>query len=108
MLKLINTETGAIVTEGSMLRPVHGGQAWRLEAVHQDRLHVSQSHHQLGRVHKEFHPRVFGLHVEVDVKVWQDRAELIAWIKRQLIGLAGLFVGGFIAWWVAEILGHLG
>jgi hypothetical protein len=72
--KIMNKETGAVVPLGTMLHTSHPSArpgTWRLEnhALRngEHTLHVSRSHHRMGRVHREFHPHVFGLTVEIEV-----------------------------------------
>jgi hypothetical protein len=77
--KIVNAESGALVPLGTMLHTAHPSArpgTWRLEN-HNVRngehvLHVSRSHPRMGRVHREFHPTVFGLTVEIDVVWYRD------------------------------------
>lgn len=77
--KIVNPETGKVVPLGTMLHTAHPSArpgTWRLER-HVPRgddhaLHVSRSHPRMGRIHKEFHPTVFGLIVELDIRWYRD------------------------------------
>jgi hypothetical protein len=105
-MKLVHAETARVINPGSMLHAT-SGPAWRYERivphpVDGHRVHVSRHHPKLGRVHKEFHPSIFGCCVVIDVKFYADTAKIkhcISVLGTQLILLT---LGGFIAWWVAE------
>lgn len=111
--RVVNSE-GAEIVSGTMLHMTSGpaaGQAWRLEKVAhkpdgEHHLHVSRSVPKLGRVHKEFHPRLFGLAVVVDVKFYADTVKLRAALRA--IGAQSVLLtsGGVIAWAVGEYLNH--
>jgi len=76
-MQLINAN-GEIVESGAKLRVAHGreiGQMWLYSHVVEHpvdghRVHVTRRHTRLGHIHREFHPRVFGLEVKVDI-TWQ-------------------------------------
>ena len=77
--KIVNVETGAVVPLGTMLHTAHPSArpgTWRLEnhlpKGTEHVLHVSRSHPRMGRVHREFHPSVFGLTVEIDIVWYRD------------------------------------
>lgn len=82
MAKLI-TAAGTEAIEGiTALRIANGpslGQHWRYERLTHDRVdgehrvHASKSGGKRGRVHREFHPHVFGATVVVDI-TWRRRA----------------------------------
>lgn len=109
-MKLV-TEAGAETRPGAMLHMTTGpsiGQAWRFERIAtkhdgDHHVHVSRCHPKLGRVHKEYHPRLFGCAVVIDVKIYADRQKLMAWARNVLTQTVLLTVGGFIAWGCAEI-----
>jgi hypothetical protein len=105
----MHSETGDVVDPGSMIHVTAGpsvGQAWRFERIipHQDghKIHCTRSHPRTGRLHREFHPRVFGCHVVIDVKWYRDRQRMAGWASAVLTQLVLLTVGGVIAWLIAE------
>jgi hypothetical protein len=73
-MRLINAQ-GQEITPGARLRVAEGrdsGQVWLYShtiehPVDGHRVHVTRRHPRIGHVHREFHPRVFGLHVEIDI-----------------------------------------
>lgn len=77
--KIIRQDTGEVVPLGTMLHTAHPSArpgTWRLES-HVPRgsehaVHVSRFHPRMGRVHKEFHPSIFGLVVEIDIVWYRD------------------------------------
>ncbi len=78
-MRLINAQDVEIPT-GARIRVVEGretGQLWQYSHVVEHpvdghRVHVTRRHPRVGHVHREFHPRVFGLHVVVDI-TWKRR-----------------------------------
>ncbi|MDQ1033581.1 MULTISPECIES: hypothetical protein [Streptomyces] len=99
-MRLVNSETGAEIAQGALLHMASGpsaGQAWRFERLmpHPDghRVHVTRTHPRMGRVHREFHPRIFGAQVEIDVRWYREvgHAAHHAWAKGSDYLLAGLF-----------------
>jgi len=78
--KIVSLETGKVVPLGTMLRavdPVAQPYAWHLDAhnAHPDGTHsvsVSRHHPKFGRVKHVFHPRVFGLVIELDIVWYRD------------------------------------
>jgi hypothetical protein len=115
-MRVVNTSTQCEVEPGTMLHMISGpsaGQAWRLEKVatrhdgdHQ--LHVSRSLPKLGRVHREFHPRLFGCVVVIDVKFYADVQKLKHACAFLLTQFTLLFIGGVIAWLIADYMSHGG
>lgn len=102
-MQLVHSATGTVVEAGAMLRPVTGGKAWRLDRISStDSLGCSQIHPHLGRVHREFHPKAFGLHVEISVRVWADWATFRSALRGWLITLTGATGAGVVAWIVAH------
>lgn len=73
-MRLINAQDVEI-SPGARLRVVEGrdaGQVWQFSHVIEHpvdghRVHVTRRHPRIGHVHREFHPRAFGLHVVVDI-----------------------------------------
>lgn len=72
-MELISEATGAAITPGAMLRAIQGphmGTHWRFHE-----LKMTDTGHRVcvsrpvsaGRVHREFHPGVFGLKVVIDI-----------------------------------------
>lgn len=74
-MRLINEATETEVEYLATIRCVAGpltGQAWRYEKIIErdrngHRVHCTRSHPKLGRVHREFHPSVFGCRVEREI-----------------------------------------
>lgn len=115
-MRVVNTDTQCEVEPGTMLHMISGpsaGQAWRLEKVAtkndgDHHLHVSRSLPKLGRVHREFHPRLFGCAVVVDVKIYADvqrLKRLATFVVQQFILL---FIGGVVAYLIADYMSHGG
>jgi hypothetical protein len=105
----MHEETGEAIDPGSMIHLTSGpsaGQAWRFERVvpHPDghKIHCTRSHPRTGRLHREFHPRLFGCRVVVDVAWYRDRPRMKRWLSVSVTQFALLTVGGVIAWLVAE------
>ena len=73
-MRLINAQDREI-PQGARLRVAEGpdaGQTWVYSHVVEHpvdghRVHVTRRHSRIGHVHREFHPRVFGLRVVVDI-----------------------------------------
>lgn len=107
MSKLI-TAAGVTAEPGiTRLRVVNGpslGQMWRYERLAVDhidgehRVHASRSGGKQGRIHKEFHPHVFGATIVIDV-TWGRKIQVGAvkarrragdWLMAGLVGLIPL------------------
>lgn len=108
-MRLMYSESGDVIRPGTMIHMTSGpstGQAWRFERItpHQDghRIHCTRSHPRTGRLHREFHPRVFGCHVAADICWYRDRARIARWISVLVTQTVVLTIGGVIAWLVAE------
>lgn len=105
---------GVQIAPGTMLHMTSGpsiGQIWRLEKVaHRENgdhhLHMSRSVPKIGRVHKEFHPKAFGVQIVMDVKIYADRARVAAALRGLTTQAVLLTSGGVIAWAVGEYLNH--
>lgn len=124
-MQLINAQ-GVAVQEGARLRAIQGretGQVWRYSHVVEHpidghRVHVSRRHLQLGHIHREFHPGVFGLHVKVDVtwrkhlrnKVHHFRVKFDEYLIAGIVALLplALFEQYHLAERVTEVLPFLG
>lgn len=73
-MRLINAQN-VEVQPGARIRVTEGpdtGQTWQFSHVVEHpvdghRVHVTRRHPRMGHVHREFHPRVFGLRVIVDI-----------------------------------------
>lgn len=109
MNKLMHTETGTVVDPGSVLHLASGpstGQAWRFVRIveHEDghKIQCSRSHPKLGRVHREFHPHLFGCHIVIDVKFYADRVRILRAVRSMAVSGAGAFGAAVVAWLVAE------
>jgi hypothetical protein len=80
MHKLLAAD-GSDLHPGAMLHMLNGasaGPVWRYEhiAVHEHcehHVHVTRSHPKFGRIHREYHPRVFGCTITLDI-TWRRRA----------------------------------
>ena len=100
-MKLVNSASGSEINCGTMLHMVAGptlGQAWRYERItpHDTdghRVHCTRVHPRMGRVHREFHPRVFGATVVIDVRWYRDIHHTAhrAWLKIDDYLFAGIF-----------------
>lgn len=74
-MRLINEATEREITSLTTIRCVAGpltGQAWRYEKIivregNGHRVHCTRSDRRLGRIHREFHPSVFGCRVEREI-----------------------------------------
>jgi hypothetical protein len=119
---VVQVDTGKKVKPHSILRTDHPSARpgmWRLER-HVCRkgdhmVHVSRSHNHMGRVHREFHPSIFGLTIEVDV-VWYRDVRHAAhwcwvrggdWLMAGVVALVPLSFFETYHWgsWVAELFG---
>lgn len=122
-MRLINAQ-GEIVQPGARLVAIQGkeiGRHWKYSHVLEHpvdghRVHVVRRHPKLGHVHREFHPGVFGLVVEVDIK-WSRHLVNTAHHARQkfdeylLAGVVALVPLAFfeqfhLAEKVGELIGH--
>lgn len=108
-MRLTHSETGDVVDPGSVIHMTTGpsvGQAWRFERIipHEDghKIHCTRSHPRMGRIHREFHPRLFGCHVVIDVKWYRDRTRITRCFTASVTQLVLLVIGGLIAWLIAE------
>jgi len=99
-MRLINAQDQE-VQPGMRLRVVEGkesGQAWTFSHVVEHpvdghRVHVTRRHPRMGHVHREFHPRLFGLHVVIDM-TWRQSARVRVHHIRTKVDdyiLAGIF-----------------
>ena len=95
-MRLMDTATGTEIQPGTMLRPVEGfdRRAWRFERLVETReghlVHASQGT-RAGRMHKHFHPSVFGLEIMIDVTVRFRRTRAVG------AKLSDYFMAGVIA-----------
>ncbi|AGP58329.1 MULTISPECIES: hypothetical protein [Streptomyces] len=109
-MQLINDATASVVEPGSMIHMVSGptaGQVWRFErvidhATDGHRVHVTRPHPKLGRIHREYHPRLFGCSVAIDVHWYADKHRLLRGLYVVASQTVLLTLGGIIAWLVAE------
>ncbi|MFE9769809.1 hypothetical protein ACFYPC_35695 [Streptomyces sp. NPDC005808] len=100
-MKLVSRVTGKEIKQGRTLHGQAGaatGLAWRFERIslHRDgvhHVHVSRPGGKLGRIHREFHPSVFGCEVTVEI-TWRlavRHAATRTWSKVDDYLLAGVF-----------------
>lgn len=100
-MHLVNTATGNPIEPGAMLHVTTGprtGEAWRFEkitphATDGHRVHCTRRHPRIGRIHREFHPGVFGARVMIDI-TWHRHVRNVvrhAWSKADDYLLAGTF-----------------
>lgn len=100
--KLVFADTGKPVIPGCVLRavdPIGGPYVWHLDGHrigaddHGHRVMVSRHHPKLGRVHRTFHPRVFGLTVVIDIVWYRDvrHTAHVVWAKGNDWLMAGIF-----------------
>ncbi|WP_331740742.1 hypothetical protein OG613_47015 (plasmid) [Streptomyces sp. NBC_00015] len=101
-MKLISCATGREIEAGRKLYGQSGaaaGLAWRFERIAPRRngvhhVHVSRpGGRKLGRIHREFHPSVFGCEITVEI-TWRRavrHAAVHAWAKADDYLLAGVF-----------------
>lgn len=110
-MQLINDATASSVEPGAMIHMVSGpkaGQVWRFERIIEHpvdghRMHVSRSDPKMGRrVHREYHPSVFGCSVVIDVHWYADRARFLRGLHFAIFQAVLLTVGALIAALVAE------
>lgn len=108
--KLIHTETGRVIAPGRMMRH-EDGTSWRYEHAETDRavtehtlIHCSRLT-RVGKVHRTFHPRVFGAVLSVDATLYVDRQKVRQFLTFWAVQLTLLTVGGFIAWYIAHTMG---
>ena len=122
-MRLINAQN-VEVQPGAKLRVAEGpdtGQMWQFSHVVEHpvdghRVHVTRRHTRIGHVHREFHPRVFGLHVVIDV-TWRQHVRNTVHLARTkfddylLAGIVALFPLALfehyrVAERLPEIFGH--
>lgn len=108
--KLIHAETGRVVEPKRNIRH-ENGECWRYEhhegnerVTEHTLIHCSRLT-KAGRVHRTFHPRVFGCVLTVDATLYVDRAKVRQFLTFWAIQLTLLTVGGFIAWYIAHTMG---
>ncbi|GAA0505311.1 MULTISPECIES: hypothetical protein [Streptomyces] len=109
-MQLINDATASVVEPGSMIHMVSGptaGQVWRFERVIDHAtsghcVHVTRPHPKLGRIHREYHPYLFGCSVVIDVHWYADKQRFLRGMRFMASQTALLTLGGIIAWLVAE------
>ncbi|MGW7514155.1 hypothetical protein ACWGJ2_00985 [Streptomyces sp. NPDC054796] len=109
-MDLINDATATPVEPGDTIHMVSGpnaGQAWRFEKVIEHatdghRVHVTRLHPKFGRVHREYHPSLFGCSVAIDVQWFADKRRLLQGLYVVASQSVLLTVGGIIAWLIAE------
>lgn len=100
-MKLVSCVTGEEIRTGRTLRAQTGavtGQAWKFERIAEradgiHHVHVSRPGGKLGRIHREFHPSVFGCEITVEI-TWRrsvGHAAYRTWSKVDDYLLAGLF-----------------
>lgn len=108
-MRLIHTETGAVVEQGAILHMTSGqsiNQAWRFERIIPNpdghRIHCTRSHPKMGRLPREFHPDVFGCHVAADTRWYAHCHRMVRWLYASVSQAFLLTAGGIVAWLVAE------
>ncbi|MFC8429278.1 hypothetical protein [Streptomyces sp. NPDC057253] len=109
-MQLIHDVTASTVEPGATIHLVtgpHEGQAWRFEKIVEHRtdghrVHVTRLHPKFGRVHREFHPRVFGCSVVIDIRWYADRKRLLHAVGRTATTCLSAFVAAVVAWLVHE------
>lgn len=124
-MRLINAQ-GVEVAPRARLHVVEGkdsGQVWQYSHVIEHpvdghRVHVTRRHPRIGHVHRDFHPRVFGLRVEIDItwrrhmrnKVHHVRTKFDDYLLAGVVALLplGLFEHYQLAERLPEALGFLG
>ncbi|MET8030616.1 hypothetical protein [Streptomyces avermitilis] len=100
-MKLISCATGREVEAGRRLYGQSGdaaGLAWKFERIIERRsgvhhVHVSRPGGKLGRIHREFHPSVFGCEITVEI-TWRRTVRhtaVRAWAKADDYLWAGVF-----------------
>ncbi|MFJ4791008.1 hypothetical protein [Streptomyces sp. NPDC088794] len=122
-MKLISCATGEEIQTGRKLHVQSGaaaGQTWKFERIALDasgehHVHASRPGGKLGRIHRGFHPSVFGCEISVDI-TWRKSVGHVAyrtWSQVAGYVLAGIFALGPLAlyehfhWseWIVEFLG---
>ncbi|HEY8984812.1 MAG TPA: hypothetical protein VIU15_35215 [Streptomyces sp.] len=109
-MQLIHDVTASVVEPGAIIHLASGpneGQAWRFEKLSAHptdghRVHVSRSHPRIGRVHREFHPRLFGCSVKTGLPWYADRQRLLHLVCRTGATWASAFTAAVVAWMVHE------
>ena len=100
-MKLVSRVTGQEIPAGRTLHGQTGsaaGLAWRFEGIAQrpdgiHHVHVSRPGGKLGRIHREFHPSMFGCEITIEI-TWRRSVRNVAhrtWSKVDDYLLAGLF-----------------
>lgn len=109
--KLIHTQTGRVVRAKAPIKH-ENGECWRYE--HHEGSSERVTEHTLihcsrltkaGRVHRTFHPRVFGCVLTVDATLYVDKAKVTKFLTFWAVQLTLLTVGGFIAWYIGHQMG---
>ncbi|MFJ8142621.1 hypothetical protein [Streptomyces sp. NPDC096013] len=100
-MKLVSCVTGEEIQTGHILRVQTGataGHAWKFEKIAQradgvHHVHVTRHGGKVGRIHREFHPSIFGCEIKVEVTWLQSvsHAAYQTWSKIDEYLLAGLF-----------------
>ncbi|MCT9080478.1 hypothetical protein [Streptomyces fulvoviolaceus] len=109
-MRLIHNATASAVEPGATIHMASGpnaGQAWRFEKITEHatdghRVHVSRSHPKLGRIHREFHPGLFGCSVVIDVQWYADRQRLLRAVGHTAATGLSAFTAAVVAWLVHE------
>ncbi|WP_143570716.1 hypothetical protein [Streptomyces acidiscabies] len=110
VMQLIHDATASVVEPGATIHLASGpseGQAWRFEKLSEHptdghRVHASRSHPRIGRVHREFHPRLFGCSVKTGLPWYADRARLLHVVQHMGATCVSAFTAAVIAWMVHE------
>ncbi|MFI9835209.1 hypothetical protein ACIHIX_46985 [Streptomyces sp. NPDC051913] len=122
-MKLVSCVTGEEIQAGRTLRVQTGadtGQSWKFERIAERgdgmrHVHVSRPGGKLGRIHREFHPSVFGCEITVEI-TWRrsvGHAAYRAWAKADDYLWAGVFALVPLAFfehyhWAEDIVAVLG
>jgi hypothetical protein len=109
-MQLIMDATASAVEPGTTIHLVSGpnaGQGWRFEkivehAVDGHRVHVTRTSPKIGRIHRDFHPRLFACSVSADVRWYADKQRFLRGLYFLVTQVALLTLGGVIAWLIAE------
>lgn len=100
-MELVSCATGEAIEQGCTLHATSGpqlGKAWRFEHIAErpdgaHHVHVTRSGGKLGRIHREFHPGVFGCEIKIDI-TWRQGVRHYAhhaWTKVDDYLMAGAF-----------------
>jgi len=109
--KLVEIRSGRTIAPKGLVHH-EDGQSWRYEH-HEGEAHTVTEHTlihcsrltKVGRVHRVFHPRVFGCVLSVDATLYVDRQMVRKFMTFWGVQLTLLTVGGFIAWYIAHTMG---